>query len=77
MLIKNWGSKSFNAGINDDLFSDKSYKNLQSWCIALIGRMDGYNTYCNITVASCTNSGAHDLNFGLGLLNWVEQICLQ
>ena len=48
MLIKNWGSKSFNAGINDDLFSDKSYKNLQSWCIALIGRMDGYNTYCNI-----------------------------
>ena len=23
------------------------------------------------TVASCTSSGAHDLNFGLGLLNWV------
>ena len=23
------------------------------------------------TVASYTSSGAHDLNFGLGLLNWV------
>ena len=29
------------------------------------------------TVASCISSGAHDLKFGLGLLNWVEQICLQ
>ena len=29
------------------------------------------------TVASYTNSGAHDLKFGMGLLNWVEQICLQ
>ena len=29
------------------------------------------------TVASCNSSGAHDLNFGLGFLNWVEQICLQ
>jgi len=29
------------------------------------------------TVASCTSSEAHDLNFGMGLLNWVEQICLQ
>ena len=24
-----------------------------------------------VTVASYTSSGAHDLNFGLGLLNWV------
>ena len=29
------------------------------------------------TVASYTNSEAHDLKFGMGLLNWVEQICLQ
>ena len=29
------------------------------------------------TVASYTNSGAHDLSFGLGLLHWMEQICLQ
>ena len=24
-----------------------------------------------------TGSGANDLNLGLGLLNWVQQICLQ
>ena len=30
-----------------------------------------------ITVASFTSSVAHDLNFGLGLLNRMQQICLQ
>ena len=31
----------------------------------------------HITVASYTNCGAHDLNFGLGLLNCMLQICLE
>ena len=42
---------------------------------------DVYNQVCpfafDITVASYTSSGAHDLNLGIGLLNWVQQICLQ
>ena len=37
----------------------------------------GVTTVFVHTVASFTSSVAHDLNFGLDLLNWVQQICLQ
>ena len=65
-----WGACENNIVIkSDDRYNRDNYINLMvynlvtkdTWRIGSIGP----------TVASYTSSGAHDLNFGLGLLNWV------
>ena len=46
---------------------------VRSWIMDVAGcchQMSLMSTLLD-TVASCTSSGAHDLNFGLGLLKWV------